>query len=128
MGPLSAEFPANSRDACSCNGGFPSTEESTQLRGLIFEIGHVWNSEDTQVHSLLTSDLGAELPLHISLSRPIVLLADQRHSFVDDLTSRIAQAGICPYVVVTVLPRDMVTTDTHQVRSLNGQYGLGRQL
>lgn len=45
------------------------------------------------VHTLLTTPLGATLPLHISLSRPLVLKGEQRRGFVDALTRRIRLAG-----------------------------------
>lgn len=52
--------------------------------------------EASQVHSLLKSDLGAELPLHISLSRPIVLRAEQRQPFTDSLINAVSKSSICP--------------------------------
>lgn len=52
--------------------------------------------QEEGVHSLLNSDLGAELPLHISLSRPIVLKANQRRGFIDSLTKKIDTSSIAP--------------------------------
>lgn len=52
-----------------------------------------------QIHSLLRSELGAELPLHISLSRPIVLLAPQRQPFIDTLTRAISRSGVSTFEV-----------------------------
>ncbi len=51
-----------------------------------------------KVCSLLSSELGADLPLHISLSRPIGLETEQRQSFLDMLQTRIGKSGIRPYV------------------------------
>lgn len=51
------------------------------------------------MHSHLTSDLGAELPLHLSLSRPNVLATAQREGFVELLEERVEKARICPFVL-----------------------------
>jgi hypothetical protein len=50
------------------------------------------------VHSLLHSDLGAQLPLHISLSRPVVLRTEQRASFTEALSEGVRSSGISSYV------------------------------
>ncbi|KAI4128838.1 MAG: hypothetical protein LQ338_002538 [Usnochroma carphineum] len=55
---------------------------------------------DVRLHSLLTSDLGAGLPLHISLSRTLMLAADQRQSFTKDLETAIGESGVGPFSVV----------------------------
>ena len=83
----------------SCRGGFPSTEESIRLQDVVTRIaGADAAGEDGGgvVHTLLRSDLGAELPLHLSLSRPIVLRADQRQAFLQRLTERIENASVRP--------------------------------
>lgn len=51
-----------------------------------------------KVHSFLRSELGTPQPLHISLSRPIGLLTDQRHSFKGTFASEITASKIRPYV------------------------------
>ncbi|EZG03033.1 hypothetical protein H106_06551 [Trichophyton rubrum CBS 735.88] len=51
------------------------------------------------IHSLLYSDLGAQLPLHISLSRPVVLLTEQRESFLDLFRDYIKNSKIQPFEV-----------------------------
>jgi hypothetical protein len=55
-------------------------------------------SENTNVkiHSFLTSDLGAPLPLHISLSRPIGFATQQKEDFVTSLDRAIKTSGIRP--------------------------------
>jgi len=39
------------------------------------------------VQSLLESELGAEMPLHISLSRSLMLSTDERQRFIEKLKS-----------------------------------------
>ncbi|KAM5457662.1 poly(U)-specific 3'-to-5' RNA exonuclease [Microsporum audouinii] len=51
------------------------------------------------IHSLLYSDLGAQLPLHISLSRPVVLLTEQRESFLNLFHESIYKSKIQPLEV-----------------------------
>ena len=54
---------------------------------------------ETDIHSLLKSDFDAHLPLHISLSRPIVLRAEQRQPFLERLSCEIERSGVQPYVL-----------------------------
>ncbi|CAF9932558.1 MAG: poly(U)-specific 3'-to-5' RNA exonuclease [Alectoria fallacina] len=60
---------------------------------------NVQTFQEHQVHSLLRSELGAELPLHISLSRPITLLTHQREPFVDALTRAIIKTSLSPFEI-----------------------------
>lgn len=57
------------------------------------------------VHSLLHSDLGAQLPRHISLSRPVILRTEQRASFTEAFSEGVRSSGISPYVVAFASPR-----------------------
>ncbi|CAF9910366.1 poly(U)-specific 3'-to-5' RNA exonuclease [Imshaugia aleurites] len=76
---------------------FPSTEHSNRLSDLLTDFNNVQTLPEHQVHSLLRSDLGAELPLHISLSRPVVLLAHQRQPFIDAMTRAISKTTLSPF-------------------------------
>ena len=58
---------------------------------------------DVQLHSLLTSELGADLPLHVSLSRTLMLATHQRQLFTGRLRTAVEEIGVKPYVA-RVLP------------------------
>lgn len=51
------------------------------------------------VHSLLLSDLSAPLPLHISLSRSLVLKTEQRDEFLQHATANLKDAAERPFTV-----------------------------
>ncbi|KAK3111155.1 poly(U)-specific 3'-to-5' RNA exonuclease [Teratosphaeriaceae sp. CCFEE 6253] len=47
-----------------------------------------------ELRSLMSNELGVSLPLHISLSRPLVLRAQQRELFLDHLKRDVAGTGV----------------------------------
>lgn len=46
------------------------------------------------IHSLLENDLGVQLPLHISLSRPLALKTANKDTFLANLTTAITTTGV----------------------------------
>lgn len=57
------------------------------------------------VHSLLENDLGVQLPLHVSLSRPLTLKTDGKDVFLEQVNKRNASTGITAFAVQ---PLDLV--------------------
>ncbi|KAK2595655.1 poly(U)-specific 3'-to-5' RNA exonuclease [Conoideocrella luteorostrata] len=55
--------------------------------------------EDFHLHSFLTSDLGTDLPLHISLSKPLSLPTSSKGDFLSKTEDAIYASGIAPFSV-----------------------------
>ncbi|KAI1752221.1 U6 snRNA phosphodiesterase Usb1 [Xylaria castorea] len=84
----------------------PTPTERTTLTTLLSTLqSSLASSSSTNlitVTSFLTSDLGTPQPLHISLSRPIVLSTSQKDTFQSDLESSIRSSGIAPFELAPV--------------------------
>ncbi|KAK6505418.1 poly(U)-specific 3'-to-5' RNA exonuclease [Arthrobotrys musiformis] len=52
------------------------------------------NDEKFKLESFLYSDLGTQLPLHISMSRPIVLRTEERDGFMAELERVVERSGV----------------------------------
>lgn len=85
--------------------GFPSQAEASGLTRVLDSVRSarslraVSDDNSSDLHSLLYSDLGVPLPLHISLSRSLALQGDERATFRRRLESAIQNAGIAHFSV-----------------------------
>lgn len=96
---LECEFPDNClrvRAGLLIRAGFPSKSELGVLETLIQKSESKLGDKPRVIHSLLRSDLGAQLPLHISLSRPVVLRTEQRQSFIDAYQTAVRDSIVSP--------------------------------
>ncbi|CAL3972435.1 unnamed protein product [Diplocarpon coronariae] len=77
---------------------YPSETEDASLTKLIAALQERIPVEPgSKVHSLVTSDMGVPLPLHVSLSRSLGFLAPQKADFVDSLSRAMKASGIRPF-------------------------------
>jgi len=74
----------------------PSSETQSLLTTLLLALQER-APPDVQISTFLTSDLGAPLPLHISLSRPISLTMADKDAFLSKLVSGICNTRIAPF-------------------------------
>ncbi|KAJ9233297.1 hypothetical protein DTO169E5_7108 [Paecilomyces variotii] len=76
---------------------YPSKSELDILNNVISQVRNQLGQSNIKVHSLLQNDLGVYLPLHISLSRPVVLVTEQRQQFLDLYEKAIVHSDIRPF-------------------------------
>ncbi|EME78972.1 uncharacterized protein MYCFIDRAFT_120758, partial [Pseudocercospora fijiensis CIRAD86] len=75
----------------------PMPKEYSLLSEILEEIRKT--SGEEHVQSLLENDLGVQLPLHVSLSRPLALKTEQKDSFVSRLETAIEEASVRAFEV-----------------------------
>ncbi|KAL8858010.1 MAG: hypothetical protein Q9178_005471 [Gyalolechia marmorata] len=78
----------------------PSRSETKTLTNILTDIGKTL-PPNVQLHSLLKSDLGAGLPLHISLSRTLPLATHQRQPFTESLQTAVQESAVKPFTVTS---------------------------
>jgi hypothetical protein len=78
--------------------GHPTSKQHDTLATLIHKAQEELG-EDTQLHSFLTSHLGADLPLHISLSRPLSLSTSVKDEYLSRVEDGIRNSGIGAFFV-----------------------------
>ncbi|PLB50696.1 hypothetical protein P170DRAFT_435870 [Aspergillus steynii IBT 23096] len=79
---------------------FPSKEELAILSDVLSQCEDKLANSNIDVQSLLRSDLGAQLPLHISLSRPVVLRTEQKQPFLETFTAALQESNVSAFDVV----------------------------
>ncbi|KAH8429968.1 HVSL domain-containing protein [Aspergillus melleus] len=79
---------------------FPSKDELAVLSDILRQCEDRLGKSNIDLHSLLHSDLGAQLPLHISLSRPVVLRTEQKQPFLETFTTALQDSHISAFDVV----------------------------
>lgn len=84
--------------ATDTNPGRPDEAQHAMLTQLIAEVGKGMDGDIT-LHSFLDSDLGASLPLHISLSRPITLTTKVKDDFLERIAGSLKGTGLGPFTV-----------------------------
>lgn len=81
-------------------GGNPEKEQQKLLSDLIANVTKTTSKNgDNEIHSLLENDLGVQLPLHISLSRPLTLKTANKDTFLINLTSAITTSKLHAFTV-----------------------------
>lgn len=78
--------------------GHPTNEQHDLLVKLLEEIEEELEGR-VKLENFLTSDLGAPLPLHISLSRPLSLTTSNKDAFLDKITETIRNSAVSPFYV-----------------------------
>jgi hypothetical protein len=73
------------------------------LDNVIVQASRLFRQEQSHsiapVHSFLRSELGALLPLHISLSAPLVLKTEEKESFEEEIGNKISTAKLGSFAV-----------------------------
>jgi hypothetical protein len=82
---------------------YPPHSELAVLDALIRKSDQTTTAADKSskphIHGFLRSELGAQLPLHISLSAPLVLKTEQKQPFQDSIKARLDSTHIEPFTV-----------------------------
>ncbi|CZT17819.1 uncharacterized protein RCC_03655 [Ramularia collo-cygni] len=76
----------------------PEKNQQIVLENLVSSIQDK-ETEGKKIHTLLENDLGVQLPLHISLSRPLTLKTAQKDKFLADLKTAISTTGVRGFAV-----------------------------
>ncbi|TPX18390.1 uncharacterized protein E0L32_011723 [Thyridium curvatum] len=95
---------------------FPQPSEYELLQRLVESLRLELGGEGGELHTFLTSDLGAPLPLHISLSRPFVLKTQEKDGFLDELVESVRAAHVKP------LDLDIVSLAWHRSPDSNRSF------
>ncbi|KAA8642304.1 hypothetical protein EYZ11_002892 [Aspergillus tanneri] len=80
---------------------FPSKEELATLGDILTQCEDKLKRSNIDIRSLLRSDLGVQLPLHISLSRPVVLRTEQKVPFMETFHTALQESNIPAFDITT---------------------------
>ncbi|PKX91024.1 HVSL domain-containing protein [Aspergillus novofumigatus IBT 16806] len=72
----------------------PSKAELVVLDAILSQVEVKLGEDAGEIHSLLRSDLGVQLPLHISLSRPVALRTEQRQAFISMFQTALQESTV----------------------------------
>lgn len=78
--------------------GRPNYEQHAALTRLLTTVETTLNGE-IKLHQFMTSDLGAPLPLHVSLSRPLSLQTAEKDDFLSRVTESLASGSMQPFEI-----------------------------
>lgn len=82
----------------------PAGREHDQLSALLAALSSRLSTgsarDEIKIHGFLTSDLGAPLPLHISLSRPLSLPTARKDDFLERVRDAVAKSGVRAFELV----------------------------
>lgn len=78
--------------------GRPSHEQHEALTRLLAKVEATLDGE-IELHQFMTSDLGAPLPLHVSLSRPLSLQMAQKDDFLDRVSESLGSGSTQPFEI-----------------------------
>uniref|UniRef100_A0A093VED3 U6 snRNA phosphodiesterase n=1 Tax=Talaromyces marneffei PM1 TaxID=1077442 RepID=A0A093VED3_TALMA len=79
---------------------YPRRDELAVLADVLSKCEAESNHGTSKICSLLYSELGVQLPLHVSLSRPVVLSTDQKQPFIEAFEHAIKASNTKPFTVV----------------------------
>ena len=88
--------------------GYPSKGELDQLDTVIADV----EKSKGKINSFLRSDLGVQLPVHISLSAPLVLRTDQKKEFAEAVTTFVSKSGAR---IFTIQPTELAWVSNFDV-------------
>ena len=79
----------------------PDNDQYEKLTQLIHNERQNLEVDGTEIHELLHSDLGTPLPLHISLSAPLLLRTEQKDDFRNSLINELARTDVASFSVTS---------------------------
>ncbi|KAM3440570.1 hypothetical protein MY4824_002018 [Beauveria thailandica] len=76
----------------------PSYEQHAVLTRLLAKVEDTLDGE-IELHQFMTSDLGAPLPLHVSLSRPLSLSTTEKDDFLQRVSESLGSGAVPPFIM-----------------------------